>query len=163
MPSYISKENFSSTLINMLRDQGTRNPRLGKNQFLVSKNNALHFDPNTNRLLNGMHEDSDDDMEIFIQKLEFWFEEMNDRINGWFKRKLQFIIFWLGFLAAVLLNVDTFEITSKLSKDDNLREQFTQLAILAVQDSSNASDVVKKLNAQLNEEELFKIFSGIFR
>lgn len=159
-PSYIAKESFSSTIITMLREHGRGIHDWGKIGFSI-RNNTLLFDPEVNQYLNAMYEDSDDDMEVFIQKLEFWYEEITNRINGWFKRKLRFIIFWLGLIVAVSFNVDTFEITSKLSKDDSLRQQFAQLAISAAKDSSEVSNLVKELQGQLNEEELYKIYNEI--
>lgn len=159
-PSYISKEAFSSTLINMLRNKGRGVHDWGKIGFSVV-NNTLHFDPNTSKQLTAIYEDADDDMEAFIQKLEVWYEEMMDRVNGWFKRKIHFLIFWLGFLVAVILHVDTFDIVNTLSKDPTLRNQFVELAVAAADEGSNMSNMVNQLDSNFVEEELFKTFSQI--
>ena len=140
IPSYIAKENFSSTLINMLRKQGRGIHDWGKVSFSV-ENNACHFDPGTAKQLHAMLEDADDDMEVFIQRLEMWYEETMDRVVGWYKRKVKLLIFLLGFIMAIILNLDTLEIIDTLSNHDALREQLVKMAETQVERNSDSDTI----------------------
>ena len=51
-----------------------------------------------------------------------------ERSTGWYKRQTRFILFIIGFLMAGIFNIDTIEITSRLSKDDDLRDQIVKMA-----------------------------------
>ena len=69
------------------------------------------------------------DIEKFAQKLETWFNDTMNRVSGWYKRQVQFILFVLGILIAMMFNLDTVELSGRLSKDENARNQLVQLAI----------------------------------
>lgn len=156
-PSYIANTNFSSTLINMLRTHGRGIHDWGKINFSI-ENNAIHLEPETHKHLLQLLRDSDDNMEVFIQKLEEWYEEMMDRVNGWYKRKVQFILFWIGFILVAILNVDTFFIVNKLSKDDNARNQMVMLALQAADSSSAVASLLTSRDSNLIRQELQKAY-----
>jgi len=126
-PSYISKKTFSTIITDMLRKQGKGIHDWGKISFSV-KYNACHFDPQTHKNLITIWEEADDDMEVFIERLETWYEDTMQRINGWYKRKLRFLIFCMGILISVTFNADTFEMVDTLAQDKDVRNQFLQLA-----------------------------------
>lgn len=54
--------------------------------------------------------------------VEQWFDDYMDRVNGWYKRKVQVIILVLAFFIAFVGNVDTIAIGRALWTDVTLRE-----------------------------------------
>ena len=44
------------------------------------------------------------------RSLEAWFDDGMDRVSGWYKRKTQFVLFAIGLVIAVGLNVDSIAI-----------------------------------------------------
>jgi len=94
-PSYITRENFADTIIQLLRNKGNGIDDIEKISFSL-KFNTHHIQPQTLANLRNLLADSKNDLATFKEKLIKWFDETNDRANGWFKRKLQFILFWLG-------------------------------------------------------------------
>ena len=58
---------------------------------------AEHFPPDTLSYLDSLLVDARGDVDIFKEKLKAWYNETQDRANGWYKRKLQLILFWMGF------------------------------------------------------------------
>jgi hypothetical protein len=128
-PSYLSADNFSTTLIRMLRGQGfdgSKPPMLLIKSTLES--NALNMDQETLGYLKCLYVESSDDVGRFKSNVEQWFNETMERSTGWYKRQTRFILFTIGFVMAVIFNIDTIEITSKLSKDDDLRNQIVRMA-----------------------------------
>ena len=139
-PAYLHNDTFSHTIINMLRTKGQGIHDWAKVQFAV-QNNVWNFDPETHEQLCALLQDSEDDMEAFIQRLEIWFDEMMERVNGWYKRKISLIMFLLGLLIAIGFNVDSIYIAKELSKNDEARDQLVELAIAKVEsDSADAID-----------------------
>src|SRR5262249_37674175 len=53
--------------------------------------------------------------------LEDWFNASMDRVSGWYKHRTQWILFFLGLLAAVVLNIDAITIAQHLTTDKTLR------------------------------------------
>jgi hypothetical protein len=73
----------------------------------------------------------------FIRRVEGWYNDGQDRVTGWYKRQSQLISFIIGLMIASMFNVDTIEITGKLSKDKTARDQVVQMAIKATDDYKN--------------------------
>jgi len=71
-------------------------------------------------------------LEKFEQKIEIWYDDSMKRVSGWYKRQTQLILFLLGFLVAIVFNVDTIEIAGKLSTDKDARDKLVQIATKAV-------------------------------
>jgi hypothetical protein len=61
---------------------------------------------------------------------------MMERLGGWFKRKIQLILFLIGLIIAFTFNVDSIQIAGKLGKDKNAREQMVQMANNAAKSES---------------------------
>lgn len=67
----------------------------------------------------------------FAKQLESWFNDTMDRVSGWYKRQVQLILFIIGFILAIIFNVDIIEIATKLSKDKDARGKMIELAVKA--------------------------------
>jgi len=72
------------------------------------------------------------DADQFLKGIEVWFEDANDRATGWFKRKLSPKLFAVGVVVAVVLNVDTMQILSRLSDDPTMRKAIVEMAVKEV-------------------------------
>lgn len=76
-------------------------------------------------------------LDNFSKRLEDWFEDMMNRVSGWYKRQAQIILFLIGIFLAISLNIDTIQITEKLSQDKNASEQVVKMAIASVDNYKN--------------------------
>lgn len=54
--------------------------------------------------------------------IENWFNSGMDRVAGWYKRRVQKIVFVMGFVLAILMNADSIAIFTNLANDRPLRE-----------------------------------------
>lgn len=140
-PAYVHRGTFSSTMIDIFRSDGKGIHDWAKIQFAV-RNNVLNFEPETHKQVVHLLDDAEDDMEAFIERLESWFDEMMDRVNGWYKRKISFILFVLGFIMAIAFNVDSIAIVKVLSKDKEARDKLVELAIARVESDNSGSNMV---------------------
>jgi hypothetical protein len=69
-----------------------------------------------------------DDVDVVRKNLEGWFDGTMDRVSGWYRRRTQTILFVIGIVAAILLNVDSITIASRLTSDKTLREAIVATA-----------------------------------
>lgn len=61
------------------------------------------------------------DLEAARRNLESWYNGSMDRVSGWYKRRTQLILFIIGLLLAIVLNVDALTVTERLQRDKVLR------------------------------------------
>jgi hypothetical protein len=127
-PSYFSSGFFAETLINMLRNKGQGVTDIEKISFCL-KFNTLDVQPETLKLLRDHLNASGKELPVLKEKFKEWFDETMDRTNGWYKRKMQFILFWLGFILAASFNVDSIQIARILMKDKDARGKMVDMGI----------------------------------
>lgn len=182
-PSYIPKENFSTILIEVLKEYYEKHKNgivdfvkanykesidfekasgITKIYYLIKylqsidneklneefKKNGIHIDKETVDVLALHLEKSYQNLTAFEANLETWFDDSMNRVSGWYKRQVQFILFFLGFAIAVMFNVDIIDIAGKLSTDKDARDKLVQIAI---KESEQLKDDprVKKLDEKI--------------
>lgn len=126
-PAYLTKATYSKTLISILTQKSRGNSLWEQVQFSV-ENNTLNLYPEVHSKLKNLLKSANGRYELFVQLLEDEFDEMMDRVNGWYKRRITFIIFWLGFFICLIGNVDTIKISKLLAKNETVRKEMVALA-----------------------------------
>lgn len=91
-----------------------------------------------------------DDPARVLANIEAWYNETMDRVSGWYKRRVQLIIFALGLVIAVGLNVDTISIITTLSNDSVIRSTI----VSAAQGSANSPTNVNLAALQKSIEQV---------
>lgn len=71
---------------------------------------------------------SEDDMAKFERSLETWYDEQMARISGWYKRWSRVMLAVVGFIVAILLNIDTFQMGHALYVDAPIRQAVASAA-----------------------------------
>ncbi len=118
-PSYIPADIFAQALIDVLQ------------AYKVNPATANSLLPEALELLG---EKTNIDPAKEQAKIEKWYDDTMDRVSGWYKRRVQLIIFVLGLLIVVGLNIDTLSIITTISNDTVIRSAL----VSSVQGSSNA-------------------------
>ena len=106
LPSYVPAKNFSLALIDVVR-----NPPPG-----------IPLPYNVVSTVQTLENAAAGNFEVFRKSIEEWYDSGMDRASGWYKRKAQRIIVVIGFIAAVLINIDTIRIAQTLSNNTVLRK-----------------------------------------
>lgn len=90
--------------------------------------------------------------------IEKWFDDSMDRVSGVFKRYSQAMALIIGFLLALLLNVDSIDLTLYLWRDPSVRQvlaaQATQYQITQQNGQNNPQQSLQDLQNQLSELNL---------
>jgi len=86
-----------------------------------------------------------------VAAIEKWFNDTMDRVSGWYKRRVQLIIFILGLVIVVGLNIDTLSLITSLSNDAVIRSTIVSAAQGSATNSVNAS-----LPALVNSVKMFQ-------
>jgi hypothetical protein len=143
-PSYFSSDYFADTLINFLADKGTGVTAMDKIAFCL-KFNTYHIQPKTLQQFRSLFESAGGNENVYKQNIIKWFNETMDRANGWHKRKMRTISFWLALIIAASFNVDSIRIAKILANDKEARNQLVNIGVALSKDSaSRYKDFVKK-------------------
>ncbi|MEI6898844.1 MAG: hypothetical protein WCL00_03105 [Bacteroidota bacterium] len=160
-PAYFSKEVFSETLVQLFRSKANGQSEFDKIKFALQYN-THHIQPETLSHINELFKDSGEDMKLFRDKLMNWYTETMYRTTGWYKKKLQFILFWLGFIVAMVFNVDSIRITQQLLTDKDARKQMVELGIQASDTNSSIAKALKVTkNSAVSDSLLNKSWNDV--
>jgi hypothetical protein len=65
---------------------------------------------------------------IELTSIEKWYNDAMDRVTGWYKRRVQLIIFLLGCAIVITLNVDTISLITNISNNTVVRSTIVSAA-----------------------------------
>ncbi|HLO28756.1 MAG TPA: hypothetical protein VK249_06460 [Anaerolineales bacterium] len=90
--------------------------------------------------------------------VEKWFDDSMDRVSGVFKRYSQVMAFIIGFVVALVLNVDSINLTVYLWRDPSVRQvlaaQASQVQLLQPGTGNNPEQAIQQINEQLGQLNL---------
>ena len=168
-PAYINKETFSKVIVDLLRGKDVApgdDIKLLIQKSLNDKTTnwgSARISDQTLSYLKSIWTDANGDVGKFKHHLENWFEETMDRASTWYKKHIQFILFFIGLAISISFNVDTLKIIERLEKDPKLREQLVQQANafqeahpdldtkLLIQQAENNKFLAQKNKIQVND------------
>jgi hypothetical protein len=116
LPSYIPRETFAVALEHLL-NSGQASGKIAEAYAALS------------RVANGKPE-------LVRKGLEEWYDAAMDRASGWYRRRTQTILFWLGLAVAIALNINAFTIAQYLSTSSAAREQVVALGDAYLKDEA---------------------------
>lgn len=124
-PSYIPANQFASALLDIVsRGPGdSRNPLPTAPASAANVRAAVRQLPGTRlqQVVLPALDMAGDDLDKARRELERWFDGSMDRVSGWYKRRTQIVLFFIGFGAALLLNLDALTVAARLDRDNGLR------------------------------------------
>jgi hypothetical protein len=99
--------------------------------------NIMNLDnPFVQRALLTAIDSAQGDLNRAQKNIEDWYDSGMDRVSGWYKRSTHWILFWIGLVVAVGLNVNTITIADYLYRNDAARSVIVARAEAAAKDTS---------------------------
>jgi hypothetical protein len=136
-PAYIPNDVFAQAVIDIVLKKGER---LGAAIVRMPGQPATFADVHTAAAICAQHrlgvgiallpllDTANYDLTNARKNIENWYAAMMDRASGWYKRYAKKELLWIGFLAAVVFNVDSIVITQRLFESEDLRDQMAGAA-----------------------------------
>jgi hypothetical protein len=167
LPSYIPARNFALALMdivsqgNELNYSGARgataaktSPSLARDEIESFRGVVAGLENQTLReALIPLVDAAGNSMSGARENIEAWFNSSMDRISGWYKRRTQTIILFLGLVITIAVNADTVTIVNSLSQDAALRGALVatagEYAKTQPQENTAAEDRVTKTIDQI--------------
>lgn len=119
LPSYIPKASYAVALVDTL----VRDYRIAKPLFSGLPEAVSRMPDGALKQSLGLLVTQAGQSEARLQALiEAQFDNVMDRVSGWYKRTTQWTMLVIALTLAVALNVDSFHIAGRLAHDENLRK-----------------------------------------
>jgi len=121
-PSYLESPTFRSILLQVLFD------REDSGYSMQDKIERLP-DENLKESLRHLWNQAGHRLEDFQTEVESWYDKVMDRASGWYKRKITSYLLFVGFVIAVIFNVDLLTVYESLNRSSQSDlEQWVQVA-----------------------------------
>lgn len=132
LPSYIPAELFVKALIDVVgRGPVSAGEPVADESLtieLLRKRAAALASPVLQRVVLSAIDHSEGNLKQMTLNLQNWFDGSMDRASGWYKRRTQAVLFGLGLLTAVVMNVDALYVMGRMTTDKALRETIVTAA-----------------------------------
>ncbi len=147
MPSYLPAESFVSALIRALvpPDGQSKPPALADIENAVNKID----DPELRHRLTALLDEADGEIDKFRAAAEKWYNNMMDRVSGWYKRKISWILLCISIVVASVLNADTIVMIDALINDASLRASVVQQAELVATEHPAIAETTIQFDSNL--------------
>ena len=146
LPSYIPSRHFAVALLDVLRGKNA-SEAIGMDHVLAGAKEAVDKLPacQLKTTLTLFVADVDprraalnERARVVSERIESWFNDSMSRTSGWYKRQAQKMSLAIGFVLAVLINANTFEVAGQLWRDNALRAQVSATAAAYYKDQTAA-------------------------
>jgi hypothetical protein len=147
LPSYVPSRDFSTALLELLRD-GSARPAFSQVEHSV----AALPEGDIKRILTAFIREAAGDMDKLRARIETWFDDAMDRLSGIYKRFTQYFLLALGLAIAITLNVDSVHLAIALWDQPDLRAKIAADAQAAIaKPGSDAAGGVDKAMKRLDD------------
>lgn len=159
-PSYIPSRTFALVLMDVVTPA---DPSAGPRVFQDVRDAVakLPYEEARKALLALINE-TGDDLKKVRENIEGWFDDAMDRVSGWYKRKMQWIILLLALGVTVGLNANTITISKALWGNSTVRASVVSAAQQKVVKPSVSADSgsLKQIEAEIRELQQFQLPIG---
>jgi hypothetical protein len=155
LPSYIPSRNFALAVLNQLEDPSQLNTSVEKLALTSDETTALdalrakspldEVDKAKLKVLEAKEHiyqalksallTTEGDINKVIKNIEDWYNSSMDRVSGWFKRRTHMILLCFGAVAAVVYNIDSMFIVTRLANDKTVRQAVVASAGATISDA----------------------------
>lgn len=154
LPSYISSENFTMALLDILGKNGSDQETQGDAMRAVRKGiDSLDASSGAQKALTTLLDDAGDDTNRFKENIQNWFDDSMDRIAGWYTRRIQSVSLVVALFITLLFNVNTVEIVAELWNEPGARGMLAEQAAELCAAGTELEDCMAKFR-QVQSSEL---------
>ncbi|MFO1430248.1 MAG: hypothetical protein U1F76_08930 [Candidatus Competibacteraceae bacterium] len=163
LPTYIPSKNFTMALLDIVAhgpipaDSTTQQTPVQQSTLAGLRDNVAKIDnPYVKRALLSAVNSAQGSFDQALANIESWYDSTMERVSGRYKRHTQVILFVVGLILTILLNVNTITIAQALARDDTLRQMVVaQAQALAHESDPNSQNAdFKQAYEQLNQLSL---------
>jgi hypothetical protein len=163
-PSYLPSRTFVAALTDLARDAELKVKQIDPEKAAATSSQIegtakdlerkLTAIPNArlSEAMLALYRTTGEDAAAFKHAAEQWFDDSMERVSGWYRRKVQLLLFVIATIVVVLLNADTLTTARVLWRDDATRAAIVTKAEAAAENEEadvKLDEAVKGLDVPL--------------
>lgn len=148
-PDYVAPANFVSAILDLVWSDHPLDADL---KAWEEKIKTTPMSDTLRKMLLTALEQTEGKFENFRTGIETWFNGAMDQVSRAYKRNVQVVLFAIGLVLALGLNIDTIMITSRLLQDPVLRGSLVQLSDRLAQQGNIDDEATKQAIAEIEKE-----------
>ncbi len=174
LPSYIPARSFALALMDTVMPAklatpaaaatpsgaagATPSPLAAAPRGLQPLRDAIHTigNPKVEQALMTLVDAAGDDVSKARENIEMWYDSVMNRVTGWYQRRTQVILLFLGLAISIAVNADTVTIANSLMQDKALRGSLVAAAQEYAKTQSQSATVSPEARVKKNLEEIQK-------
>ena len=148
-PSYVRPSIFAAALLDVVgRKDGA--PAVSADQVRAALEEVDPKEPVGGVLL-ALSRGSGESLDEVRAAVADWYEEAMDRVAGWYKRRVQWVLLIIAAVVTVSVNADTMRMAEELWKDDALRATVVKVAEASLEQDSRSDEADGEVRASGKE------------
>ena len=100
---------------------------------------AIPSEPVRDALIALLH-NAQGDAVVFRRNVEQWYDDQMERVSGWYRKRIQKVLWILAFVVAFTLNADALQMAKRLWVEPSVRESLVSQAETATTQPAESSD-----------------------
>jgi len=148
-PSYLPSRTFTTALLGFEQRavSVTRDGDLKEALRKVDKSIQEIPSDRVQEALTALLHSAQGDAVVFRRTVEQWYDDHMERVSGWYRRRIQKVLWVLAFLIAFTVNVDALQIAKRLWVEPSVRAALVNQAQTASSRSSNQTNPTSELDS----------------
>jgi hypothetical protein len=140
-PSYIPSRTFATALLGLEQEAVSAAKGHDVRGALRKVDESIAAIPSARvqRALTALLHQAQGDAVVFRHNLEQWYDDHMERVSGWYKRRIQKVIWVLAFITAFVLNADALQMAKRLWVEPSVRAAVVNQARNATNESGKTS------------------------
>jgi hypothetical protein len=153
-PSYIASRTFSSALLGMNQRviQVAEGTDLKEGMRKIEDSIAAIPSKPVQEALTALLHNAQGESVAFRRNVEQWYDDQMERVSGWYRRRIQIVLWVLAFAVAFALNADALQIAKRLWVEPSTRAALVnqaQAGSTAADDQPDAAQELEELAVPL--------------
>ncbi len=152
LPSYIPSRNFALALYDIVSRADAAPAAPGSLADQIDKDQLSKM----KQVLSTLKITSGENVDKTIKSIEDWYNGSMDTVSGWYKRRVQRILIFLGFIVSFIMNIDTIAIFKSLNNDPAIRNSLVAAAqeFAKCPPPCNQADTGAMARVEMNSQKL---------
>jgi hypothetical protein len=125
-PSYIPSRTFTSALLGL--EQQAVSVAKGVEMRKLDESIEAIPSERVRGALTALYHNAQGDAVVFRHNVEQWYDDQMERVSGWYRRRIQKVLWILAFLIAFMLNADSLQVAKRLWVEPSVRASLVSQA-----------------------------------
>jgi hypothetical protein len=136
-PAYIPSRTFTSALLGLEQEAIS----VGKGVEMRKLDASIEAIPSerVRGALTALLHNAQGDAVLFRHNVEQWYDDQMERVSGWYRRRIQKVLWILAFLTAFMLNADSLQVAKRLWVEPSVRASLVSQAQTTTTTNQDAS------------------------